>query len=60
MESVVCKRYEFEDLNDAILTMNQYKEFYNFKRIYSGVKYKSPYKFLLNREIDMKKIKLTS
>lgn len=58
MESVVCKRYEFEDLNDAILTMNQFREFYNFKRIHSGVKYKSPYRFLLNRGIDMKKLKL--
>ena len=60
MESVVCKRYEFDDLKDAILTMNQFREFYNFKRIHSGVKYKSPYKFLLNRGIDMKKIKLTN
>ncbi|WP_416233530.1 integrase core domain-containing protein [Arcicella sp. LKC2W] len=58
MESVVCKRYEFDDLKDAILTMNQFREFYNFKRIHSGVKYKSPYRFLLNRGIDMKKLKL--
>ncbi len=60
MESVVCKRYEFDDLTDAITTMNQFREFYNFKRIHSGVKYKSPYKFLLNIGIDMKKLKLTN
>lgn len=60
MESVVCKRYEFDDLADAITTMNQFREFYNFKRIHSGVKYKSPYKFLLKRGIDMKKLKLTN
>ena len=56
MESVVCKRYEFEDLNDDIFTMNKFRESYNFKRIHSGVKYKSPYKFLIN--IGMKKSKL--
>ena len=55
MESVVCKRYEFDDLNDAVTTMNQFREFYNLKRIHSGVKYKNPCKFLLNRGVDMKK-----
>lgn len=58
MERVVCKRYEFGDLKDAIHTMNEFIEFYNFKRIHSGVKYKSPYKFLLNKGIDMKNQKL--
>ena len=56
MESVVCKRYEFDDLNDAVTIMNQFKEFYNLKRIHSGVKCKNPCKFLLNRGVDMKKI----
>lgn len=60
MESVVCKRYEFEDSKDTIFTMNKFREFYNFKRIHSGVKYKSSCKFLLNRGIDMKNLKLTN
>lgn len=54
MERVVCKRYEFDDLKNAIETMNQFKEFYNFRRIHFGVQYKSPHKFLLKKGIDMK------
>ena len=54
MERVVCKRYELDDLNNAVQTMNQFQEFYNFNRIHSGIKYKSPYKFLLKQGIDMK------
>lgn len=50
----MCKRYEFDDLKNAIETMNEFKEFYNFNRIHSVVKYKSPYKFLLKKGIDMK------
>jgi len=60
MERVVCKRYEFDDLKNAIDTMNEFIEFYNFNRIHSGVKYKSPYKFLLNKRIDMKNQNLKS
>jgi putative transposase len=55
MESVVCKRYEFDGLDTASTTLNQFREFYNFERIHSGLRFKSPYKFLLKRGIDMKK-----
>jgi len=60
MERVVCKRYEFDDLKNAMETMYQFKEFYNFHRIHSGVKYKSPYQFLLMKGIDMKNKNLKS
>jgi putative transposase len=60
MERVICKRYEFDDLKNAVETMNQFQEFYNFNRIHSGVKYKSPYKFLLKQGIDMKNQNLKS
>ena len=55
MESVICKRYEFDELDTASATLNQFREFYNFERIHSGLQFKSPYKFLLKRGIDMKK-----
>ena len=55
MESVICKRYEFDELDTASTTLNQFREFYNFERIHSGLRFKSPYKFLLKRGIDMKK-----
>jgi putative transposase len=54
MESVICKRYEFDELDTASATLNQFREFYNFERIHSGLQFKSPYKFLLKRGIDMK------
>lgn len=54
MEKVICKRYEFDDLPNAIVTLNEFRKFYNFERIHSGLKYISPYKFLLKRGVDMK------
>ncbi|WP_229599717.1 integrase core domain-containing protein [Runella slithyformis] len=54
MESVICKRYEFDELDTAGTTLNQFREFYNFERIHSGLRFKSPDKFLLKRGIDMK------
>ena len=53
MESVVCQRFEFEDLNECQQTMNRFVQFYNYERIHSGVGYTSPYKYLLEADIDM-------
>lgn len=53
VEKVVCQRYQFENLNELKNTMERFKYFYNFKRIHSGLKYKNPYKYLLNKGIDM-------
>lgn len=46
MESAVCQRFEFEDLDDFKNTMNRWKLFYNFERIHGALKFKSPKKFL--------------
>ena len=54
MERAVCKRYEFESLRQAVQTLERFREFYNHRRIHSGIGYKSPYKFLLARGVDMK------
>jgi putative transposase len=54
VEKVICKRYEFDDLANAVVILNEFRKFYNFERIHSGLKYISPYKFLLNRGVDMK------
>lgn len=54
MERAVCKRYEFGGLKQAVQTLERFREFYNHRRIHSGIGYKSPYKFLLARGVDMK------
>lgn len=41
------------DLKEAQNTLNRFKDFYNFKRIHSGIGYKSPYKYLLQKGVDM-------
>jgi transposase InsO family protein len=53
VEKVVCQRYEFENINELKNTMERFKYFYNFRRIHSGLQYKTPYKYLLNKGIDM-------
>jgi putative transposase len=54
MERAVCRRYEFDSLGQAVETLDRFRKFYNYRRIHSGVEYKSPYRFLLQRGIDMK------
>ncbi|MFV0387733.1 MAG: transposase [Pyrinomonadaceae bacterium] len=58
LETVVCQRFEFETLPELRETLNRFVKFYNFKRIHSGVGYQSPYKYLLEKGIDMKDFKL--
>lgn len=60
MESAVCKRFEFEDLKEIRKTMDEFREFYNFDRIHSGIGYTSPYKYLLQKGVDMKSTPLGS
>lgn len=54
LESAVCQRFEFENLEDLKNTMNRWRDFYNFDRIHGGIGYKSPYRVLKNLGIDMK------
>lgn len=60
LERVICRKYEFESLVDAQHTFQRFEYFYNFKRIHSGVDYKSPYKFLLDFGIGMKHKRIDS
>jgi len=57
-ERVICQQYEFENLNEICLTLNRFVDFYNFRRIHSGVNYQSPYKYLLSLNIDMRSYNL--
>jgi transposase InsO family protein len=57
-ESVICQRYELESLKELQATLNRFVSFYNFKRIHSGVAYKTPYKYLKALNIDMDKYDL--
>jgi len=59
MERLVCQRYEFKDLKEGQETLNRFVKFYNFERIHSGVKYTSPFKYLLTLGIDMNNYSLT-
>lgn len=57
-ERVICQQYEFEDLKDIRDTLNRFIDFYNFRRIHSGVAYQAPFKFLLSLGIDMSQVDL--
>lgn len=52
-ERVTCQQYEFENLKEIRDTLNRFIDFYNFRRIHSGVGYQAPFKFLLSLDIDM-------
>lgn len=53
-EKVVCQMYTFQNIQELKEVMERFKNFYNFRRIHSGVGYKSPYKYLLQQGVDMK------
>ena len=55
MESCICQRFEFNDLNEARKTLEEFRSFYDFERIHGGINFQSPYKYLLKYDIDMKK-----
>lgn len=54
MESAVCQRFEFKDLKDGRKTLEEFREFYNLERIHGGIDFTSPYKYLLQKGIDLK------
>ena len=55
MESCICQRFEFNDLNEARKTLEEFRSFYDFERIHGGINFQNPYKYLLKYDIDMKK-----
>jgi putative transposase len=57
-EKIICQQYEFDDLKQITDTLNRFIDFYNFRRIHSGVAYQAPFKFLLSLGIDMNQFDL--
>ena len=53
LESVICTKYEFENLEEAQDTMNRFVLFYNFERIHSGIDYTWPAKYLSENGIEI-------
>ena len=58
-ERVICQRYEFDSFTELAQTLNRFVDFYNFRRIHSGMKHLPPYKFILQKGIDMRSFDLT-
>jgi len=54
MECAVCQNFMFKDLKDVKQTMNDFRNFYNFDRIYGGIGFQSPAEFLKTKGIEMK------
>lgn len=53
LERAVCQKFNFNDLEDLIDTMDRWIIFYDFKRIHSGIGYLCPYKFLLQKGVGL-------
>jgi transposase InsO family protein len=51
IESAVCQRFEFQNLQDVRTTMNDFRRFYNFDRIHGGIGFQSPAEYLQTRGI---------
>jgi transposase InsO family protein len=54
VERTICQQYELDTLKMGRETMDRFKQFYNFKRRHSGLEYRSPYRYFLDKGIDMK------
>ena len=54
VESSICQKYELDTLKMGCDTVNRFRVFYNFKRRHSGIEYRSPYRYFLDKGIDMK------
>lgn len=55
MESAICQRFEFKDLDDFNETMDRFRKFYNFDRIHGGLEFTSPANFLKKNGVDMER-----
>ena len=53
MESVICQKYDFGNIEEAQDVFNRWIKFYNFERIHSGIQYLSPAKYLATKGIEM-------
>jgi transposase InsO family protein len=58
ISNAVCRRFEFESLENATEVFGRWQTFYNAERIHSGIGFTSPEKFLLRQGEEVpKKIK---
>lgn len=46
MESVICQRFELNDINELRKVMQDFRNFYNFERIHGGIGFISPFEYL--------------
>jgi putative transposase len=52
VESVICRKFDFENHKEATQTMNRFLEFYNNERIHSGIDYMTPAEYLKTKNIE--------
>jgi putative transposase len=46
LESAICQRFEFEDLQALKITLDSFRQVYNFERIHGGIGFQSPVQYL--------------
>lgn len=56
VESVICRQYTFADLRHANDVLTRWVQFYNLKRIHSGVGYVSPAAYLQRNNVSLPQI----
>lgn len=49
VERSICKKMEFADLNEAKQTFEEYIDFYNTERVHSGIGFKCPKQYLIEK-----------
>jgi transposase InsO family protein len=49
VERSICKKMEFVDLNEAKQTFDEFIDFYNTERVHSGIEYKNPKRYLIEK-----------
>lgn len=58
LERAICRRIELKDEAETQKLFERWEQFYNQKRIHSGIAYKSPEKYLKEKNIEIPKKKV--
>ena len=53
IERSICQRIELQDVAHGRRGLKEFVEFYNNERIHSGIGYKSPKQYLMEKGIDL-------
>lgn len=53
MESAICQRFEFNDINELRKTMQDFRNFYNFERIHGGIGFMAPFEYLQKKNFNI-------